>query len=163
MLNTLFCFFVSGSGVVCFFLLKGRKVLLDPFRVTSQVWTLNWQRQINRQKAYTFYWIFTCTWGPSQENKDTIWWPEQEGLILCIQRNNKFVKIWTRRRDLGLGIVRGQEVTRKIGVKVARFICIVFLAPNSLSQLIRMYYFLLIQGGNFHMQTYLLLSEKKNE
>lgn len=64
---------------------------------------------------------------------------------------------------MGLGIVRGQEVTRKIGVKVARFICIVFLAPNSLSQLIRMYYFLLIQGGNFHMQTYLLLSEKKNE
>ena len=52
--------------------IKGRKVLLDPFRVTSQVWTLNWRRQINRQKAYIFYWIFTCTWGPSQENKDTI-------------------------------------------------------------------------------------------
>lgn len=42
---------------------------------------------------------------------------------------------------MGLGIVPGQEVTRKIGVKVARFICTDFLAPNSLSQVTRMYYF----------------------
>ena len=64
---------------------------------------------------------------------------------------------------MGLGIVRSQEVTKKIGVKVARFIYTDFLAPNSLSQVTRMYYLLLIQGGNFHMQIYLLISGKKNE
>ena len=64
---------------------------------------------------------------------------------------------------MGLGIVPGQEVTRKIGVNVARFICTDFLVQNSLSQVTKMYCFLLIQGGNFHLQICLLLSGRKNE
>lgn len=56
---------------------------------------------------------------------------------------------------MGLGIVCGQEVTRKIVTD--------FLVPNSLSQVTRVYCFLLIQGGNFYLQIYLLLSGRKNE
>ena len=49
---------------------------------------------------------------------------------------------------LGLGIISNEEVTRKNESSLTKFACTCFLAPYSLSLVIRMSSFLLVHGGH---------------
>lgn len=95
-------------------------VFLDFLRFPGWVWKLNWKRQVNRRKAYIFYYTLTCTWEHSQENGYPKKWPEHTFLPFT-----QTIHLWRIHKTEGfqLGIVNGEEVTRKIRVCLTWCVC----------------------------------------
>ena len=68
------------------------------------------------------------TWEPSQENENPRKWPEQEAFIPFRQTINLY-RI-DKTKGFGLGVVKGDEVTRKVRVSLTRFVLYRFLSPQ---------------------------------
>lgn len=134
--------------------IEKENIFLKTLSVPVWVWKLSWQGQMNThtKKAYKFYWIFTCTWKPSQENEDLKKWPQKETFIPFRERK---VHLWRIDKTMGfrVGVVNGKGITRKIKVNLAllKNTYTAFLALNSLSQVITMLLSTQHRMGAFHL------------
>ena len=114
---------------------REEKFSLPPVRVPGWVWKFNWQRQILRRKAHKAYWIFTCTWSLHKRmSLEGVTRPESFYL------SDKEIIHWWRTdkaEGFGIGVVNGDEVTRKTGWVYQGLLVRISWPPNSPSLQIR--------------------------
>lgn len=142
------------------------KVFLYPLKVPGWVWKWNWRRQMNRRKAYWFYWIFAYMWWPSEENDDDKKWPEEEAFRPFRQRKSVFEKSWWDRKICPKGIKWWRSNEEGVTVGLTGLFVHIFQPPipHLWSLVIKMFSFLLAQRGYFSAwKSYLLLSGKKSK
>lgn len=118
-----------------YFIVGEETVFLDFLRLPDWICKLNWKRQINRIKAYRFYYTLTFTWDTSHENEYPKKWPEHKAFIPFTQISicEELIK-----QGFRLGVVNTEAVTRKIKSGLTTVCLYRFSAPNDPSVVIRM-------------------------
>ena len=123
----------SQEGTLSSAKLLGRyregKVFLYLLRVPGWVWKLNRQRQINRRKVWHFI-EFLHLHGSLHKRVKT--WRSDQSRKLLYHLDKETINLWgiDKTKEFGLGVVNGEEVTRKIKVSLTRCVRTDFSAPQ---------------------------------
>lgn len=104
-----------------YFIVGEETVFLHFLRFPGWVWKLNWKRQINRRKAYRFYYTLTCIWDTSQDNEYPKKWPEHKAFIRFTQTIH--LGGIDKTEGFRLGLVNAQAVTRKVRIGLTPCAC----------------------------------------
>lgn len=108
---------------------------------------------------YIYVGAFTREWRPKK-----VIIPERFNIFWTTKQNKtKTVNLWKIDKKMGsvLEKVYDEEVISKLRVSLTRFIYIYLLDPNFLSLVIRMSFFLQVQGEYFHLGVLWHVSGKK--